>query len=117
MSLTLRRHLLALLLVALAWVWAVPGPQQPASQGLAHELVHLQAVSHHHHDDASLHLDDVAGGELPSHQHTGDGAKPVAWTAPLHGDPDRLPPHPLVAATEPHSLAVVLDAPLRPPRA
>jgi hypothetical protein len=117
MSPTLRRYLFSLLLVALAWVWAVLGPQQSAAQGLAHELVHLKAVSHHHHDDASLHLDDVAGGELPSHQHTGDGAKPVAWMAPSRGDPDRLPPHPLVAATEPHSLAVVLDAPLRPPRA
>lgn len=116
MSPTLRRHLLAFVLVALTWAWAVPGPQLSAAQGLAHELVHLQAVSHHHHDDASLHLDNVAAGE-PSHQHAGDGAKPVAWVLAAPGHPGPLPRHPLVAAAEPHSLAVVLDGPLRPPRA
>jgi hypothetical protein len=116
MSPTLRRRLLAFVLVALTWVWAVPGPQQPAIQGLAHELVHLQAVAHHHHDDASLHLDEVAAGE-PSHHHAGDGVKPVAWVVHTPGDAGPLPPHPLVAAAEPHSLAVVLDGPLRPPRA
>jgi hypothetical protein len=115
MSPTVRRRLLASVLFALAWVWAVPGPLQPSAQGLAHELVHLQSVAHHHHDDASLQLDEVLAGEL-SHQHAGDGAKPVAWATPKLAEPGPAPAHPLVAAAEPHALAVVLDAPLRPPR-
>jgi hypothetical protein len=116
MSSTVRRHLLALVLVALAWVWAVPGAQQPAVQGLAHELVHLQAVSHHHHEDAGLHLDDAAPAEL-SHHHASDGAKPLAWCVPPAGSPSPLPHHVLVAAVGPHSLAIVLERPLRPPSA
>jgi hypothetical protein len=115
MSPTVRRRLLAFMLVALAWVWAVPGPLQPSAQGLAHELVHLQSVAHHHHDDASLQLDEVLAGE-PSHQHASDAAKPLAWATPKPAEPGALPVHPLVAAAEPHALTVVLDAPLRPPR-
>jgi hypothetical protein len=115
MPTSLRRRLLTFVLVALTWVWAVPGPLQPSVQGLAHELVHLQSVAHHHHDDASLHLDELAAGE-PSHQHAGDGAKPVAWALPKPAEPGPLPAHALVATAEPHALAVVLDAPLRPPR-
>ncbi len=116
MSSTVRRHLLALVLVALGWVWAVPGAQQPAVQGLAHELVHLQSVSHHHHEDAALHLDDAAPAEL-SHHHASDGAKPLVWCAPEAGGLGPLPPHVLVTAAEPHSLAIVLERPLRPPSA
>lgn len=116
MSSTIRRHLLALVLVAMAWAWAVPGAQQPAAQGLAHELVHLQSVSHHHHADAALHLDDAAPAEL-SHHHASDVAKPLAWCTPAPGGLGLLQPQVFVTADEPHSLAIVLDGPLRPPSA
>jgi hypothetical protein len=115
MSSTVRRHLLAIVLVALVWAWGIPGAQQPAVQGLAHELVHLQSVSHHHHEDAALHLDDAAPAEL-SHHHASDGAKPVAWCGLEASSTGPLPPHVLVTADGPYSLAIVLDAPLRPPR-
>jgi hypothetical protein len=115
-SSTVRRHLLALVLIAVAWVWAVPGEQQPAVQGLAHELVHLQSVSHHHHDDAGLHLGDAAPAELP-HHHASDGAKPLAWCTLEATGLGLLPPHVLVTADGPHSLSVVLEGPLRPPSA
>jgi len=116
MSPTVRRHLLALVLIAVGWVWAVPGAQQPAVQGLAHELVHLQSVSHHHHGDAALHLDDAAPAEL-SHHHASDGAKPLAWCMFEAGGLGPLLPHVLVTTDGPHSLAIVLDGPLRPPSA
>jgi hypothetical protein len=116
MSSTVRRHLLALMLIAVGCVWAVPGAQQPAVQGLAHQLVHLQSVSHHHHEDAALHLDDAASAEL-SHHHASDGAKPVAWCALQASGLGPLPPHVLVTTDGPHSLAIVLEGPLRPPSA
>lgn len=116
MSSTVRSHLLTLVLIALAWAWVVPGTQQPAMQGLAHELVHLQSVPHLHHNDAALHLDDAAPAEL-SHHHASEVAKPLAWCAPCVTSPSTLQRHVLVTLDEPYSLAIVLAGALRPPRA
>ena len=66
--------------------------------------------------DAALHLDDAAPAEL-SHHHASDGAKPLVWCSPEPGGLGPLPPHVLVTAAEPHSLAIVLERPLRPPSA
>jgi hypothetical protein len=114
MSTPLRRYLLVLVLIAVAWVWAVPGEQQLAVKGLAHELVHLQFVSHHHHKDAALYLDDAAPAEA-SHHHASDGAKPMAWSVLEVRDLGALPRHVFVTTDQPHSVAVVLEGPLRPP--
>jgi hypothetical protein len=115
MSTALRRRLTALLLLALAWVWAGPGMQQPALQGLAHEWVHLQSQAHHHHPDASLHLDAADAAE-PSHQHASDSAKPGVGHDPLAGPLHHPRPGAPVASAGPHWLSVVLESPLRPPR-
>jgi hypothetical protein len=114
MPASFRRPLTAIVLFALAWVWGFPGGQQPAVQGLAHELVHLQSVAHHHQDDAHLQLDDATPAEL-SHHHAGDGGKPLAASVAILRSGGPLPSHVLVSTPLPHSLSVVLAGLLRPP--
>jgi hypothetical protein len=82
---------------------------------LAHALVHAQAMDHHHHMDASLHLDDAVATD--EHQHVHDGLQ-------LHAVPPVTLLHLAVAPpSAPAALAlarrppVFLEGPLRPPQA
>lgn len=73
------------MLLAMLWqCLAMAGPLAPsqAAQGFEHTLLHGQATDHHHHDDASIHLQE-ADGKLP-HQHVDGGFNtpgclPSAW--------------------------------------
>lgn len=82
---------------------------------LAHALVHGQATEHHHHMDASLHLDDSRAAD--EHQHVHDGlqvhAVPLAPWYPLTAMAPCSPPG-LAQAQRP---PVFLEGPLRPPQA
>jgi len=82
---------------------------------LAHALVHGQATEHHHHMDASLHLDDSRAAD--EHQHVHDGlqvhAVPLAPWYPLTAMALCSPPG-LAQAQRP---PVFLEGPLRPPQA
>lgn len=82
---------------------------------LEHALVHVQATDHHHHVDASLHLDDARNAD--GHQHVHDGLQvnavpPKPWLHPVAGQP-AAPPGLALALHPP----VFLEGPLRPPQA
>jgi hypothetical protein len=110
-----RHPLLLLLLLALLVSWAAPRLQPLAASGLAHHLVHLQAVAHHHHEDASLHLDETDASEAP-HFHAADSAKPLAACADAALCQGVRPGSAPAVRDGPHSLSVVPEALLRPPR-
>lgn len=84
------------------------------AQVLAHALVHGQATEHHHHMDASLHLDDSRAAD--EHQHVHDGlqahAVPLELWRPLTALAPCSPPG-LAQAQRP---PVFLEGPLRPPQ-
>jgi hypothetical protein len=82
---------------------------------LAHALVHGQAMDHHHHVDASLHLDDSEAAN--EHQHVHDSLQ-------VHAMP--LAPWPYLTVVEPYATKglshaqrppIFLEGPLRPPQA
>lgn len=81
---------------------------------LTHALVHGQAMDHHHHMDASLHLDDAE--PVDGHQHVHDGLQfqAVPPAAPLHL-PVMAPSNPAVRALAQRP-PVFLEGPLRPPQ-
>lgn len=116
--LTMPRRLRALLML-LAMLWqclAMAGPLAPlqAGQGLEHTLLHSQATDHHHHDDASIHLQE-ADGTLP-HQHAEGsfntlGCLPSAW---FSGGTFR--PVAPVERAKPLAPSVDLEGLLRPPQ-
>jgi len=104
------------LLAVMLWqtaVWLTPFAMETQREQIAHWGVHAMAVDHHHHADASLHLDS----DGPAHAHADPGFQPLATA-------DRGAPAVLLflPSGRPNSRqAVHTDAPgqrlLRPPRA
>lgn len=81
----------------------------------SHAAVHEQQMGHHHHHDASLHLS--ADGERSPHAHGDEIPQPVALAAPdlgLAAVPPSVRPMADDTLAPP---SIVLDGPLRPPRA
>ena len=75
-----RRLRALLLLLSLLWPpfsALLPAGQNARAEQLEHAMVHERALGHHHHADASLHVDDAE----PSHQHLLDGAQLPALVA------------------------------------
>ena len=104
------------LLAVMLWqtaVWLTPFAMETQREQIAHWNVHAMAVDHHHHADASLHLDS----DGPAHAHADPGFQPLGTAA--RGAPVALL---LLPVDRPNTgQAVPPDAPrqrlLRPPRA
>lgn len=58
---------LAALLIWQALAWAAPWAQRLELQTLAHAADHQDLAAHHHHQDATIHWDEVEGAELHIH--------------------------------------------------
>lgn len=106
-----------LVVVCLLWqpfAALLPAGLDVRAEQLRHAIVHDQERGHHHHDDASLHLD---ASDAPDHQHATDGGQPQAMaSARLDLGLVRLPSR--IAAVDPvRPPSVDLDGLLRPPRA
>ena len=106
-----------LMLFAMLWqclVMAGPLPLSQAAQGFEHTLLHGQAADHHHHDDASIHLQE-ADGAFPHHHADGSfntlGYLPSAW---FSGGAFR--PIAPGESADPLALSADLEGLLRPPR-
>lgn len=91
----------------------LPAALEARVEVIGHAVVHDQAVGHHHHDDASLHLGEA--DDAP-HEHVLDGGQPPALVVHAVGiEPGE--PATGVRADEVAPLASAeLDGPLRPPR-
>ena len=117
-SRSVNRRLRSLLFV-LCLLWQplstlLPAALDARADAIGHAVVHDQAVGHHHHDDASLHLGET--NEAP-HQHVPDGSQSAALAVEVTvvelGTPaTRVRTH-MVAQPASAELEVLL----RPPRA
>jgi hypothetical protein len=114
----MRRPLQAYLVLAVlfwqALSWVAPHAVNALAEQLAHEVVHVQDLDHHHHADASLHLADDL--EEPAHFHADNGSFPVGLIAPaaIHGFVSLPCPLPVARVAEPPPAPI--DGWLRPPR-
>ncbi len=87
------------------------------SQDMGHMLLHAQDSGHHHHDDASLHVEDAIEDDRPAqHQHADSGMGSaclltLGWAALPRWLP--ISPDPWVGAP---GTTPFLDGPLRPPQ-
>jgi hypothetical protein len=102
-------------LVLQSWAGLTPMGVAQNAQAFAHTLVHAQARNHHHHDDASLHIEQAS--DEAGHVHADDG---LQHSALLPAEARTAPfPQPRVdGAFAAVALAsIYLEGPLRPPRA
>jgi hypothetical protein len=105
--------LLAILWQSLAWL--TPDARNRHAEELGHQLVHGQAIDHHHLIDESLCLDGDA--DAGPHQHEHSGMQPgIPVAATVAGD-TALPPALPVGALRRVKPSIFLEGPLRPPRA
>jgi hypothetical protein len=107
-----------IVLILLAMLWqavAVLSPNYVAQRSgeATHWLAHARDTAHHHHDDRSLHMDNLGGSVV--HQHA-DGSLTVAgWlTGSLGGLPVLSPKAPAVADLLPVE-SPFIEGLLRPP--
>jgi hypothetical protein len=105
-------------LLTLCLLWQPLAGLLPAGIGeraeqFGHVIVHGQALGHHHHDDASLHLD---AEEAVAHQHVLDGGQPAGLPALPVDIEAAASGSAVAAATLPMPPSAVLEGLLRPPR-
>lgn len=106
-----------ILLLALLWqtlAWVTPFGISARTNELVHLTEHAQALDHHHHADASLHVADEVGND--KHLHPDSGAQSFALHHLLarHVFVASSVAMPFFADLEP--LSVVPDGLLRPPQ-
>lgn len=90
----------------------LPAGVDVRAEQLAHAVVHDEARGHHHHEDASPHLD--AAAEV-AHQHVLDGGQPPGLLAGSIWLEAMPPASGIDAPTPSVPPSVVLEGPLRPP--
>ena len=109
----LKAYLVLAVLLWQALAWAAPHVVKAQAEQLAHQVVHVQDVDHHHHADQSLHLS--SNSDSTAHFHADDGFQPIGLTvlaaeAGFAALPN-APSHTILS--EPPT--VFLDGLLRPP--
>ncbi|MSP36681.1 MAG: hypothetical protein EXR25_13215 [Limnohabitans sp.] len=75
------------LIIAILWqalVWLTPWGQEQRVNDLANTLTHAQALSHHHHDDHSLHMDGHVA-EASQHQHSNEAVQHMGLMPSING--------------------------------
>jgi hypothetical protein len=111
-------RLLALLFV-LCLLWQplsglLPAALEAQADAISHAVVHDQAVDHHHHDDASLQVDEA--NEAP-HYHVLDGNQPAALAVEVGVVALGAPARRVGASRVAQPASAELEGLLRPPRA
>ena len=114
-----RNHRVTLLILVVVWqtlVWLTPWGQAQQVLDLANNVAHAQAVAHQHHDDQSLHLDDLVS-DAAQHHHVHESFQFLGLLPEINGFALDLP------RTLPFSISVgpiaaaFLQGPFRPPQA
>ncbi len=114
----MNRRLHALLFV-LCLLWQplsalLPAALDARADAIGHAVLHDRAVGHHHHDDASLQVDEA--NEAP-HQHVLDGSQPAAPAVEVAVVAFGAPATRVGASSVAQPASAELEGPLRPPRA
>ena len=113
-----RRHRAIFLVLALLWqalAMLLPAQVHARADLIAHAVGHWQDADHHHHADASLHVDEHEDQAVHDHSHEGVQPSAILPSAGVFAaDVPRSGLLTLIAREPP---SVFLRAPLRPPQA
>lgn len=106
------------LLFAFIWqvlVCATPWSQAQRQIDLPHTFAHVQELSHHHHSDRSLHVDEH-GSEVVGHHHFSETSQPMGLVPPKRSVELIGPRTQRFTDASAFIGSVFLKAPLRPPQ-
>lgn len=110
----MNRTLRSLLLI-FAIVWQSMAMLSPLSvEKLAASIDHGQEATHHHHDDASAHIEDTAEGL--HHQHADSGMTTLGLLSTITLSVSSAAPQAFVIALSTTRSSPTLEGLLRPPR-
>jgi hypothetical protein len=79
-----------------------------------HGVLHTQEATHHHHDDASAHIEDTAEGL--HHQHADSGMSTLGLLSTITLSLSLAAPQAFIAALSATRSSPTLEGLLRPPR-
>ncbi len=105
--------ILAMLWQALALL--TPWGQEQKLTDLSNTMAHAQAVAHHHHDDRSLHMDDLVT-DAAQHQHASEALQPIGLLPAVNGFALNRSRSTRFSSSAAPVAAVFLQGPLRPPQ-
>ncbi|MEY3783136.1 MAG: hypothetical protein RIS97_1315 [Pseudomonadota bacterium] len=116
--LSMNRTLQALLLV-FAILWQSMAMLSPLSiekiaASIDNSVMHALEATHHHHDDASAHIEDTDEGL--QHQHADSGLQTLGLIPTMTADFSSLPPVSALTHLHKPSPSPTLAGLLRPPR-
>lgn len=106
-----------LLIFAIMWqsmAMLSPYAIEKMAASIDHGVLHTQEATHHHHDDASAHIEDTAEGL--HHQHVDSGMSTLALLSNMVLSLSLEAPQSFVATLNSTRTSPNLEGLLRPPR-
>jgi hypothetical protein len=114
MNRTLRSLLLIFAIVWQSMAMLSPLSIEKIAASIDHGILHSQEATHHHHDDASAHIEDTAEGL--HHQHADSGMTTLGLLSTITLSLSLAAPQAFVAALSTTRSSPTLEGLLRPPR-
>ncbi len=115
MSRSARANFLILAMLWQALAWLTPWGQEQKLTDLSNTMAHAQAVAHHHHDDRSLHMDDLVT-DAAQHQHASEALQPIGLLPAVNYFALNRSRSTRFSSSAAPVAAVFLQGPLRPPQ-
>ena len=106
-----------LLIFAIVWqsmAMLSPYAIEKMATSIDHGVLHTQEATHHHHDDASTHIEDTAEGL--HHQHADSGMSTLGLLSTITLSLSLAAPLAFIAALSATRSSPTLEGLLRPPR-
>jgi len=114
MNRTLRSLLLIFAILWQSMAMLSPLSIEKIAASIDHGVLHSQEATHHHHDDASAHIEDTDEGL--QHQHADSGLQTLGLTATMSAAFPSLSPVSNLTHLRKPSPSPTIDGLLRPPR-
>jgi hypothetical protein len=114
MNRTLRSLLLIFAMVWQSMAMLSPLSIEKLAASIDHGILHTQEATHHHHDDASAHIEDTAEGL--HHQHADSGMTTLGLLSTITLSVSSAAPQAFVIALSTTRSSPTLEGLLRPPR-
>jgi hypothetical protein len=114
MNRTLRSLLMLFAILWQSMAMLSPYAIEKMAASIDHGVLHTQEATHHHHDNASAHIEDTAEGL--HHQHADSGMSTLALLSNMVLSLSLDAPQSFVATLSSTRTSPNLEGPLRPPR-
>ena len=114
MNRTLRSLFLIFAILWQSMAMLSPLSIEKIAASIDHGVLHSQEATHHHHDDASAHIEDTAEGL--HHQHADSGMSALGLLPTITLALSLAAPQAFVAALSATRSSTTLEGLLRPPR-